>query len=202
MTHQSGGLRVFPGRHWGGPHFQEVRELAGRPLDLVTMPIGPTKPIPVMRAVHLNPEDAVDAAEALDSDLVIEVRDPALTARGNCRSLVAILCGSAPPSLWCHSHCPRCRGQSVQRWRASVALMEQQLGRGTLWSDVRRVVNVMKRGRATVTSTARRGTIRHSVQEALDCPSSCVDESSGKAFNDRGIQTWHEFDCIAEVVEG
>jgi L-ascorbate metabolism protein UlaG (beta-lactamase superfamily) len=63
----------FPGDTGIGPHFHEVRQVAGRPIDLVMMPIGPTQPVAMMRAVHLNPEDAVDAAEALEARCVFPI---------------------------------------------------------------------------------------------------------------------------------
>jgi L-ascorbate metabolism protein UlaG (beta-lactamase superfamily) len=63
----------FPGDTGIGPHFREVREVAGRAIDLALLPIGPTQPPAMMRAVHLNPEDTVDAAEALEARCVFPI---------------------------------------------------------------------------------------------------------------------------------
>jgi len=63
----------FPGDTGIGPHFAEVREYNGRPIDLALMPIGPQEPTDIMRAVHLNPDDAIDMSEVLEARVTIPI---------------------------------------------------------------------------------------------------------------------------------
>ena len=56
-----------------GPHFQEVRNFVGKPIDLALMPIGPQNPAEMMRAVHLNPQDVNDMSEILEAKIVIPI---------------------------------------------------------------------------------------------------------------------------------
>jgi L-ascorbate metabolism protein UlaG (beta-lactamase superfamily) len=63
----------FPGDTAVGPHFAEVRELAGKPIDLALMPIGPTEPARMMRTVHLNAQDTFDMSEILQARKVYPI---------------------------------------------------------------------------------------------------------------------------------
>jgi L-ascorbate metabolism protein UlaG (beta-lactamase superfamily) len=63
----------FPGDTAIGPHFREVREAVGRPIDLAMMPIGPKEPTDMMRVVHLNPEDALDMSGVLEAQSVFPI---------------------------------------------------------------------------------------------------------------------------------
>ncbi|KAK8875569.1 hypothetical protein M9Y10_005738 [Tritrichomonas musculus] len=56
-----------------GPHFQEVRNFVGKPIDLALMPIGPQNPPEMMRAVHLNPQDVKDMSDILEAKVVIPI---------------------------------------------------------------------------------------------------------------------------------
>lgn len=56
-----------------GPHFQEVRNFVGRPIDLALMPVGPQNPESVMRTVHLNPQDVKDMSDVLEAKVVIPI---------------------------------------------------------------------------------------------------------------------------------
>lgn len=50
-----------------GPHFKEVRDYVGRPIDLCPMPIGPQEPNSLMRLVHLDPKQAADMSKILQT---------------------------------------------------------------------------------------------------------------------------------------
>lgn len=50
-----------------GPHFKEVREYVGKPLDFAPMPIGPQEPNKFMRMVHLDPQEAADMSKILQT---------------------------------------------------------------------------------------------------------------------------------------
>ncbi|OHS97381.1 Zn-dependent hydrolase of beta-lactamase [Tritrichomonas foetus] len=63
----------FPGDTAIGPHFAEVRNYVGKPIDLVMMPIGPQNPKAMMRKVHVDPTDARDMALILEAQTVVPI---------------------------------------------------------------------------------------------------------------------------------
>jgi L-ascorbate metabolism protein UlaG (beta-lactamase superfamily) len=63
----------FPGDTAVGPHFAEVRVLAGAPIDLALMPLGPTEPRGFMRSIHLNARDTLDMSEVLEAKKVYPI---------------------------------------------------------------------------------------------------------------------------------
>jgi N-acyl-phosphatidylethanolamine-hydrolysing phospholipase D len=67
-TIDTGDTRVyFAGDSALHPEFQDIAEKLG-PFDLVMLPIGAYEPRWFMRAVHMNPEDAIDAYRALTAN--------------------------------------------------------------------------------------------------------------------------------------
>jgi N-acyl-phosphatidylethanolamine-hydrolysing phospholipase D len=52
--------------------FARIGEALG-PFDLAALPIGAYEPAPMMRPVHLNPEEAVDAARDLRAERVVGI---------------------------------------------------------------------------------------------------------------------------------
>jgi L-ascorbate metabolism protein UlaG (beta-lactamase superfamily) len=58
----------FPGDSAIGPHFQEVRNAVGKPVDLVLMPVGP-----VCANRHLTAEDAFDMSVVLEAQSVVPI---------------------------------------------------------------------------------------------------------------------------------
>ena len=66
-------LIYFPGDTSIGPHFSEVSTVAGRPIDFVSMPVGPTEPFQIMKAVHVDPEQARDMSEILRAKVVVPI---------------------------------------------------------------------------------------------------------------------------------
>lgn len=56
-----------------GPHFREVRDFVGRPIDLALMPVGPLNPPGMMRSVHLNLQDVKDMSDVLQAKVVIPI---------------------------------------------------------------------------------------------------------------------------------
>ena len=63
----------FPGDTGIGPHFLEIKEYLNKPLDLALMPIGPQEPSNIMRAVHLNPLDAIDMSLIMNSKAFLPI---------------------------------------------------------------------------------------------------------------------------------
>lgn len=57
----------YPGDTAIGPHFTEIREDNGAPIDLALMPIGPQNPQQMMRAVHLDPKEAYEMSLNLEA---------------------------------------------------------------------------------------------------------------------------------------
>ncbi|MBV9783797.1 MAG: MBL fold metallo-hydrolase [Acidisphaera sp.] len=64
MVTSGTGRLLFAGDSGAGPHWQMIRERLGAP-DLALLPIGAYEPRWFMRAVHMNPEEAVAAHHAL-----------------------------------------------------------------------------------------------------------------------------------------
>lgn len=62
-----------PGDSAIGPHFAEIRNFVGKPIDIAFMPIGPQNPPDVMRPVHMNPEDVKNMSEILEARCVIPI---------------------------------------------------------------------------------------------------------------------------------
>lgn len=62
------GHALFAGDTGYSPHFGEIRERLGRP-RLALLPIGAYEPRELMREVHMNPGDAVEAHADLDPGL-------------------------------------------------------------------------------------------------------------------------------------
>ena len=63
----------FPGDTAIGPHFNEVAELSGKPIDLVSMPVGPKEPVKMMRSVHVDAEDALQMSDILKAKTVVPI---------------------------------------------------------------------------------------------------------------------------------
>ncbi len=53
-----------------GPHFREIREIAGAP-DICMLPVGAYKPPYMMQEAHMNPEEAVQAFHDLQANVMI-----------------------------------------------------------------------------------------------------------------------------------
>lgn len=62
-----------PGDSAIGPHFAEIRNFVGKPIDIAFMPIGPQNPPEVMRPVHMNPEDVKNMSDILEAKCVIPI---------------------------------------------------------------------------------------------------------------------------------
>ena len=65
IEHQGMGV-LFAGDSGDGPHWSEIRERLGRP-NLALLPIGAYDPRSLMAAVHMDPEEAVSAHQALQA---------------------------------------------------------------------------------------------------------------------------------------
>ena len=61
----------FAGDTAVGGHFNKIAELAGGKVGIALMPIGAYKPDFIMRASHINPAEAVEAANVLNADLFV-----------------------------------------------------------------------------------------------------------------------------------
>jgi L-ascorbate metabolism protein UlaG (beta-lactamase superfamily) len=64
MVQAAGGQVLFAGDSGAGPHWSAIRERLGPP-DVALLPIGAYEPRWFMAAVHMNPEEAVQAHRAL-----------------------------------------------------------------------------------------------------------------------------------------
>lgn len=62
-----------PGDSAIGPHFAEIRNFVGKPIDIAFMPIGPQNPPEVMRPVHMNPEDVKNMSDILEAKSVVPI---------------------------------------------------------------------------------------------------------------------------------
>lgn len=62
-----------PGDSAIGPHFSEIRNFVGKPIDIAFMPIGPQNPPEVMRPVHMNPEDVKNMSDILEAKSVVPI---------------------------------------------------------------------------------------------------------------------------------
>lgn len=63
----------FAGDSAVGPHFREVRNHVGKPIDLALMPIGPQNPSYMMRPVHMNPMDVKSMSDELEAKVVVPI---------------------------------------------------------------------------------------------------------------------------------
>jgi len=64
------GVAYYAGDTGWGPHFAEIRERFG-PLRLALLPIGAYKPEWFMRAQHIGPQEAIEAARVLEASTSI-----------------------------------------------------------------------------------------------------------------------------------
>lgn len=68
------GCSIYhPGDSAIGPHFAEIRNFVGKPIDVAFMPIGPQNPPEVMRPVHMNPEDVKSMSDILEAKCVVPI---------------------------------------------------------------------------------------------------------------------------------
>ncbi len=64
MIEQPGQRTLFAGDSGAGPHWREIADRLGQP-DLALLPVGAYAPRSLMAAVHMDPEEAVAAHQAL-----------------------------------------------------------------------------------------------------------------------------------------
>jgi len=64
MLHHSGGAVFFAGDSGAGPHWAQIGAKLGAP-DLALLPIGAYEPRWLMKPVHMNPDEALEAHVAL-----------------------------------------------------------------------------------------------------------------------------------------